>query len=142
MTTQKVQDTIEKTQWYPHAIDKVWKAITETDQVSKWLAPTNFKAEVGSKYELHSEEAKCNVVAGEVKVATPYTLIYSWVALNHKEVETEVKWNLTEENNGTTISMVHSGILKYEKQAAEAMFGSFSGGWKRCFNDIGTVLED
>ena len=101
MKSETVQNTIEKAQWFPHSIDKVWKALTETEQVTQWLAPTNFKGEKGAKYSLHSAKDDCNVVEGIVKEATPYTLIYSWTALNHKEVETEVKWNLTEENNGT-----------------------------------------
>lgn len=142
MSQQEVKNTIEKTQWYPHSIDKVWKALTETEQVSKWLAPTNFTGTiVGSKYALHSTKEECSVVEGVIKEASPYTLVYSWIALNHKEIETEVKWDLTEENNGTKVNMVHSGILKYEKQAAQEMFGSFSNGWTRCFSQIDDVLK-
>jgi len=136
-----VENTIEKTQWYPHPIDKVWKALTQTEQVSKWLAPTNFKAEVGAKYELHSSEAECNVVEGVVKEVKPYTLVYSWIALNYKNVITEVRWNLTKEKDGTKVSMIHSGILRYDGKAADEMFESFSGGWKRCFNQIEEVLN-
>ena len=141
MKTQTVQNTIEKTQWFPHSIDKVWRAITENEQVAQWLAPTDFKGEVGAKYALHSPKADCSVVEGIVKEASPYTLIYSWVALNHKEVETEVKWELSEEKNGTKVNMVHSGILQYEKQAGEEMFASFTGGWERCFNQIEELLN-
>lgn len=136
------QNTIEKTQWYPHSIDKVWKALTETEQVTQWLAPTNFKGKKGAKYSLHSVKNECDVVEGIVKEASPYTLVYSWIALNHKEVETEVRWTLTEEKDGTKVNMIHSGILKYEKQAAEEMFGSFSNGWKRCFTQINDVLNN
>ena len=141
METQTAQNTIEKTQWYPHSIDKVWGALTETEHVSKWLAPTNFKGEVGAEYELHSPKDDCSVVAGVVTESTPYTLVYSWIALNHKDIETEVRWNLTKEKNGTKVNMVHSGILKYNKEAAQEMFGSFSNGWKRCFLQIGDVLN-
>ncbi|MBL4708259.1 MAG: SRPBCC domain-containing protein [Flavobacteriales bacterium] len=141
MKAETVTNTIEKTQWFPHSIDKVWKALTETEQVSQWLAPTDFKGKKGAKYALHSPKDDCSVVEGIVKEASPYTLTYSWIALNHKEVETEVKWNLTEENNGTTVNMIHSGMLQYEKQAGEAMFASFSGGWERCFTQIADVLN-
>ena len=142
MNTQTVENTIEKTQWFPHSIDKVWAAITKNEHVSKWLAPTNFKGEKGTHYELHSPKEDCNVVSGVVKEATPYTLIYSWTALNHKDVETQVRWDLTEENNGTKVNMKHTGILKYEKKAGEEMFTSFSNGWKRCFIQIEEVLNN
>ena len=141
MEKQAVKNTIEKEEWFPHSIDKVWKAITETEHVSKWLAPTNFKAEAGAKYTLHSPKDECSMVEGVVKEATPYTLVYSWVALNHKEVETEVKWQLIEEKEGTKVSMIHSGIFRYEQQAGEEMFTSFTDGWARCFNQIGEVLN-
>lgn len=141
MDTKTVKDTIEKTKWFPHSIDKVWRALTETEQVAQWLAPTNFEGRVGAKYALHSPKEDCSVVEGIVKEASPYTLVYSWVALNHKEVETQVKWDLVEENNGTTVNMIHSGILGYEAQAAAEMFGSFTNGWERCFMQIEGVLN-
>jgi uncharacterized protein YndB with AHSA1/START domain len=51
-----VKDTLEKTQWFAHSIDTVWNAITETEQVSKWLVPTDFKAEVGASYSLKTQK--------------------------------------------------------------------------------------
>lgn len=141
MKSETVKNTIEKTQWFPHSIEKVWRALTETEQVTQWLAPTNFKGVKGAQYSLHSIKDECNVVEGIVKEASPYTLIYSWTAMNHKTVETEVKWVLTTENKGTKVHMVHSGILQYDQQAGVEMFSSFFDGWKRCFSQIEDVLN-
>ena len=92
-----IKDTLEKTQWFAHSIDKVWKAITETEQVSKWLVPTDFKAEVGSSYTLKNPKDDCNMVTGKVLEADPYKLVYSWINETCKEVVTLITWNLVEE---------------------------------------------
>lgn len=136
-----VKDTIEKTQWYAHSIDTVWNAITETEQVSQWLVPTDFKAEVGASYTLKNPKDDCDMVRGEVLEASPYTLVYSWINETCKEVVTLITWNLVEENNGTTLNMVHSGISQYDNDTAPDMIESYTGGWERCFNNLGEILS-
>ena len=37
---------------------------------------------------------------------------------------------------------IESELGGYEKQLAEEMFSSFSGGWTRCFKQIGDVLNN
>lgn len=136
-----VKDTIEKTQWFAHSIDKVWNAITENEQVSQWLVPTDFKAEVGAQYTLKNPEDNCDMVTGKVLEATPYKLVYSWINETCKEVVTTITWDLVEENNGTSLTMVHSGISQYDNDTAPKMIESYTGGWKRCFDNLGEILS-
>jgi len=77
MKIEEITDSIIQTKWFNQPIDKVWKAITENNQVSKWLVPTNFKAEVDFKYFLQDPKSECNVFTGTVKKASPYTLVYT-----------------------------------------------------------------
>ena len=136
-----VNDTLEKTQWFAHSIDKVWSAITENEHVSKWLVPTDFRAEVGASYSLKNPKDDCDMVTGTVLEADPYKLVYSWINASCTEVETRITWNLVEENNGTTLKMVHSGISKYDADTAPQMIESYTGGWERCFNNLGEMLS-
>ena len=136
-----VKDTIEKMKWFAHPIDKVWNAITENDLVSQWLVPTDFKAEVGATYSLKNPKDDCDMVTGKVIEATPYRLVYSWINETAKEVETLITWNLVEENNGTTLTMVHSGISNYSDEVAPGMIESYTGGWNRCFDNLGEILS-
>lgn len=136
-----VKDTIEKKQWYAHPIDKVWNAITANELVSQWLVPTDFKAEVGATYGLKNPKDDCDMVTGKVLEASAYRLVYSWINETAKEVETLITWNLKEENNGTTLTMVHSGISKYSEEVAPGMIESYTGGWKRCFDNLGEILN-
>lgn len=135
-----IKDTLEKTQWFAHSIDKVWKAITETEQVSQWLVPTDFKAEVGASYSLKNPKDNCDMVTGKVLEADPYKLVYSWINETCKEVVTLITWNLVEEKDGTTLTMVHSGISQYDSDTAPKMIESYTGGWERCFNNLGEIL--
>jgi uncharacterized protein YndB with AHSA1/START domain len=136
-----IKDTLEKTQWFPHTIDKVWLAITETEQVSKWLVPTDFKAEVGANYALKSPEDGCDMVTGKVIEANPYKLIYSWINASCNEVETIITWTLKSEKEGTSLTMIHSGISGYPNEVAPKMIESYTGGWERCFNNLGEILK-
>ncbi|GAB5417393.1 MAG: hypothetical protein Crog4KO_29750 [Crocinitomicaceae bacterium] len=140
MDTTEKKDVIAKNQWFNHPIQKVWEAITNTEQVSKWLVPTNFKAEVGFQYALHDPKAECNVVTGTVLKASPYTLVYSWINETVKDVETLITWELTEENGGTRLSMTHSGISNYSKAQMNDMIDSYSSGWIRCFDNLNELL--
>ena len=136
-----IKDTIEKTKWFAHSIDKVWNAITETDQVSQWLVPTDFRAEVGANYTLKNPEDNCDMVTGKVLEANPYKLVYSWINETSKDVKTTITWNLVQENDGTTLTMVHSGISKYSNDDTPKMIESYSGGWQRCFDNLGGILS-
>ena len=141
MKKQTVAHTIEKTRWFPHSIDKVWKAITEQENVSAWLAPTNFRAEIGFNYQIDSKEEGCNPIFGTVKKAAPYTLIYTWKEKTHQSVETEVRWDLTSHDDGTLVQLTHSGIENYEGDVGIKMYESFSGGWKHCLEQIENLLN-
>ena len=135
MKIEEITDSIIQTKWFNQPIDKVWKAITENNQVSKWLVPTNFKAEVDFKYFLQDPKSECNVFTGTVKKASPYTLVYTWI----NEVETLVSWELIEEKGGTLLQMTHSGISNYTTGVKPKMVESYTSGWVRCFDNISSL---
>jgi hypothetical protein len=53
-----------------------------------------------------------------------------------------VKWELEATQNGTKLSLIHSGISNYTGETAVAMFDSFSGGWDNCINGLTEYLKD
>ena len=141
MNTETIQDSISKSKWFKQPITRVWEAITENDQVSQWLVPTDFKAEVGSDYALKNPEDNCDMVTGTVKHASPYLLVYSWINETAKDVETLVTWELLEEKGGTLLKMTHSGIANYQYGVKPKMMEAYTGGWIRCFDNITTLLD-
>lgn len=138
-----MKDIISKETVFNHPIDTVWNAITKAEEISTWFIKADFKAEAGYHYTFTSEpnEKGCTVISGEVKQSTPYTLIYTWVVAD-TTTETTVKWELEATENGTKLSLEHSGISNYGGETAVAMFESFNGGWDNCINGLTAYLKD
>ncbi len=136
-----MKDFIRKEQLFSHSIDNVWNAITKQEEISTWFIKADFKAETGYKYTFTaSPESNCTEITGEVKQATPYTLIYTWI-VGGTTTETTVKWELTETNNGTKLILEHSGISDYPSETAVKMFGDFNGGWDNCISELSGYLK-
>ncbi|MBU3822077.1 SRPBCC domain-containing protein [Flavobacteriaceae bacterium XHP0103] len=137
-----MKDVITKEAVFNHPIDKVWNAISKSEEISTWFLKNNFKAEKGYNYTFKSEGDKgCHVINGIVKEANPYVLIYTWV-VEGTNIETTVKWELTSTKEGTKLYLEHSGISNYPGETAIKMFESFNGGWDGCLNALTTYLKE
>ncbi len=86
-------------------------------------------------------EKGCTVISGEVKNASPYLLVYTWVVSDTK-IETTVKWELESTKEGTKLTLEHSGISNYAGETAIAMFESFNGGWDNCISGLTSYLKE
>ncbi len=136
-----MKDQIVKEQVFEHGIDKVWKAITEADEISKWFIHADFKAEPGYQYTFTAtEEHGRTKISGKVLEADPYTLKYTWTT-GDAPIETIVTWTLKQEGGQTVLTLVHSGIAQYGDSAAEVM-GHFDMGWDGCLSVLPEYLKD
>ncbi|WP_248722025.1 SRPBCC domain-containing protein [Seonamhaeicola sp. ML3] len=136
-----MKDVIQKEHTFNHSIDKVWKAITNAEEISTWFLSADFKPEVGYQYTFTSESEHCEPIFGEVKEANPYKLVYTWIVTGTKTVTT-VTWQLESIENGTKLYLEHSGISNYEGETAIVMFENFSGGWSNCINLLTNYLKE
>lgn len=135
-----MKDVITKEHVFAHPIQKVWNAISVAEEISTWFIKADFKAEEGYQYTFtSSEEHGCMNITGEVKNATPYTLIYTWIVEN-TTIETLVKWNLQETDSGTKLYLEHSGISNYPGESAVKYFNDYNGGWDDCINKLSSFL--
>ncbi|MEO9870258.1 SRPBCC family protein [Ekhidna sp.] len=131
-----MKDSIQKEKVFGHSIDKVWKAISVGEEISKWFISADFKPEVGYEYTFTaSEEHGCTVVKGKILEASPYILKYSW-KVEGAPVETTVQWTLEKQSNGTKLTLEHYGISKFEGETAVEMFNHFSAGWDACMEGL------
>ncbi|GAA0720924.1 hypothetical protein GCM10009430_21620 [Aquimarina litoralis] len=131
-----MKDQIIKERILKHPIDKIWNAITKQEEISNWFLPADFKAEVGYNYTFNSpDKENCEPIIGIIQRATPYTLIYTW-KIEGTDVDTTVKWNLTETSEGTKLVLEHSGISNYAGTTAIEMYTSFNGGWDNCLTGL------
>lgn len=137
-----MKDSITKELLLEHPINKVWKAITQAEDISAWFLKTDFKAEKGFHYTFTSDgENGCTQITGEIKQADPYILEYTWIVAD-TNVETTVKWSLQETEGGTMLLLEHSGISNYVGDTAIQMFTSFDGGWDNCVTGLKKYLKE
>lgn len=135
-----MKDTIIREEIINHSIDKVWQAITDSEEISKWFLKAEFKAEVGSDYTFTSPGENCTKITGVIKEAAPYTLVYTWI-VEDTNVETTVKWVLEDLGETTKLYLEHSGISNFLAETAVQMFESFNGGWKNCIKGLQAYLN-
>ena len=134
-----MSDIIKKEIILNSDIKKVWHAISKEEEISKWFLKADFKAQKDYNYVFKSAGEDCTKITGIIIEANPYTLIYTWIVEN-TNIETTVKWALKAVENGTKLTLEHSGISGYSEKTAIMMFESFSGGWDNCFNGLNGYL--
>ncbi|WP_075344024.1 SRPBCC family protein [Tenacibaculum agarivorans] len=134
-----MKDTITKEKLFKHPIEDIWKAISEGKKISEWFLNADFKPIVGYQYTFSSKEEDCSEIKGEVKKASPYELVYTWI-VSGTSIETTVTWLLEPIQNGTKLTLTHTGIANYPHETAIKMFDSFTGGWINCLNLLNDYL--
>ncbi len=136
-----MNDLITKERTFEQPIDRVWAAITQAEEISKWFLLADFKAEKGYQYTFKSKDNSCPPIVGEVLSANPYTLSYTWIEKG-KPITTTVSWDLeSTAEGGTKLLLKHWGIANYEGETAVEMFGAFSGGWENCLAGLTAFLK-
>lgn len=124
---------------FPHAPAKVWKALTEPLLVSKWLMPTDLKAEVGHRFTFTTQPrgdfdgtVRCEVL----EVRPLERLVYSWKG---GSLDTTVTWTLTPSGTGTVLRLEHAGFKSEEDFA----FRGMGDGWRtNVAQRLGGVLAE
>ena len=134
-----MKDLIRKEHQYQANISEVWNAISKSEEISEWFIKADFKAEVGYSYTFTHEQT---VIKGTVLEVNPvYHLAYTWI-VGDTGVETTVKWQLEENQQGTLLTLEHSGISNYpSEEMITSMFESFSKGWESCANRLDDYLK-
>ncbi|GJM30338.1 MAG: hypothetical protein DHS20C17_29730 [Cyclobacteriaceae bacterium] len=135
-----MKDTITKEHQYQAQISDVWNAITNAKEISDWFIKADFKPEIGYAYTFTHEDT---VISGKVLEVDPvHNLVYTW-EVGGTGVETTVKWQLLENEEGTLVKLIHSGISNYKTQEMiTKMFTGFSNGWDSCIVNLDKYLKE
>jgi len=92
--------------------EKVWRALTQSDLLARWLMPNNMVAKTGHKFQFKSPvpagAAWDGTVNCEVLEATPpKRLRLTWVGGG---IDTVVSWTLTPSAGGTRLHLEQAGF--------------------------------
>jgi uncharacterized protein YndB with AHSA1/START domain len=121
---------------FPHAPEKVWRALTQPHLIEGWLMANDFKPDVGHRFNLRrSPKPDVNIVIDcQVVAVEPHKMLsYSWVAFG---LESVVTFTLTATRTGTHLRMEQEGFGPGQGQA----YAGAKGGWQGFFADLEQVL--
>jgi uncharacterized protein YndB with AHSA1/START domain len=124
---------------YNAQIEKVWKAITDKDQMKEWYFELEeFKAEKGFKFRFTGGDEnvqylhECEVLF----VDPPHKLSYSWIYPEYSGGYSVVTWELFEEGEKKTrLKLTHEGIDSFPKDNPNFAVTSFTNGWNFILGD-------
>ena len=127
---------VEKAFAYP--LEKVWRALTESDLIVQWLMENDFRPEVGHVFQLRSTPMPhwngiidCKVVT----VEPPERLSYTWGSMG---MESVVAWTLAPTPGGTLVRMEQSGF----REDQEANYKGAMYGWQKFFGGLERVVGE
>lgn len=91
-------------------IEMVWDAITDSDQLSEWLMPNDFRLELGHRFTFTTKPAPGfdGIVHSEVLEIEPKRrLVLAWRA---GALDTTVEFVLSSVDGGTILELLHEGF--------------------------------
>lgn len=115
----------------PHPPEKVWRALTEQPLIDDWLMKSDFRPEVGHKFQLKADwgTVDCEVLEVEPR----RTLAYRWDAYGLRSV---VTWTLAATAGGTHLRLEQTGFAVGQDQFYEGA----QAGWPRFLDAMEKVL--
>ena len=115
----------------PHALEKIWRALTQPHLIEEWLMKNDFEPVADRKFNLHGDwgSVDCQVL----KIQPMTTLSYSWASHG---LESVVTWTLTPNNKGTNLRMEQSGF----RADQENFYQGAKVGWANFFAKLEQVL--
>jgi uncharacterized protein YndB with AHSA1/START domain len=103
---------------YALARSVVWRALTDADQLARWLDPATVDLRVGGRFDIHFSDAEMHGVITDL--IPEHIVEYSWHA--GRDDESSVRWELTDEGHGTHVRLVHERL-------ARSSANGFAAGW-------------
>lgn len=132
---------------FPHAPETIWRALTTSDLIGRWLhmAPTGFEPVVGNRFTYQTTPAgpwdgviHCQVL----EVIPNERLAYAWMGGHESNVgygsrlDTVVTFTLSRVRQGTRLRVVHSGFILPKNHSA---FEKMGEGWKKVIRDLDAI---
>lgn len=122
-----MQDRIELERIYSSSPQRVWRALTDSEAIARWLMPNDFQPRLGHKFRFQAPPAPgwdgiidCEVV----ELDEPRKLAYTW---NSRGMNTVVTWILEAVPGGTRLRLEHTGFSGPQAAFAVSNMGS---GWQ------------
>jgi uncharacterized protein YndB with AHSA1/START domain len=126
-----------------HPPEKVWRALTESELMARWLMPNDFQPVAGHAFDLRAQPqpgwsgiTHCQVL----EIEPPRRLVYTWGdgSETANGLKTVVTWTLAPVAAGTHVRMEHSGF----GPADERNYRGAEFGWNRMLEGLAAVVAE
>jgi uncharacterized protein YndB with AHSA1/START domain len=134
---------------FPHAPEKVWRALTTAELIGRWLmAPTGFAPVKGNRFTFQTKAAGAwdgRIHCEVLEVVPNERLVYSWRSGHAGNagygapLDTTVTWTLSPAADGTRVRIVHSGFVL---PANETAYANMRDGWKKVVRNLDALSGD
>jgi uncharacterized protein YndB with AHSA1/START domain len=116
----------------PGRLDRVWKAITDPDAVSRWLScPVTLEPRVGGRVAFDWDDEAGSAKGTVTRFEQPDALGYTWGGSHWRE-ESQVLWQLEAGDDGEVVLRLdHSGLTGPEAEVRE-----LAAGWHDFLNAL------
>ena len=132
-------------QLYEVSAQKIWNALTNTDEMRKWYFDiSDFKPVVGHEFKFLAGDDNqkwmhlCKVTAVEKEKMIAYDWRYDGYPGN-----SNVKFELIPQDGKTLLRVTHTGLETFPQDRKEFSQKSFEGGWTSILGEgLKNYLED
>src|SRR5580658_7054671 len=131
----------------PQSPAVVWRTLTVSELIGRWLMPNDFSAVVGKKFTFKTRPigdwdglVDCEIV----EIVENRRLVYRWKAGlarsggRGSRLDTIVAWTLTAAEAGKKLTMLQSGFQLPENQIA---YDAMNPGWGQVMRRLERVVE-
>lgn len=116
---------------FPHAPEKLWRALTQPHLIEAWLMKSDFMPVAGHHFHFTADWGSVECEVREIDAQR--VLSYTWNAMGLASV---VTWTLDPVAGGTRLRMEQHGFRADQEQAYQgARFG-----WQRFFDALGQTV--
>ncbi len=116
----KEKFAVERSVWLAASRERVWKAITDPQQIQKWFSPAitwgMSALEVGGRLYIPDAETGAETYVQVIDVVDPPYQFVTRSLPGPPETAYISTWTLLEENGGTRLTLIHAG---YELEPEE-----------------------
>ncbi|HEY4018519.1 MAG TPA: SRPBCC domain-containing protein [Pseudonocardiaceae bacterium] len=140
--------SIKVDQFFPHPPELVWRVLTTSELMARWLMPNDFKPVVGHAFNFHGKPVPgadfSGTGASEVlAIEEPSLLRITWKdAAKPDGPETIVTWRLEAEGRGTRMFLEHTGFNP-DNAMQQTMRKIMGGGWRGIVTrGLGSLLDE
>jgi uncharacterized protein YndB with AHSA1/START domain len=136
---------VERSIWINAPRERVWKAITDPEQLDKWFSPgTQWQGtglKVGGKLFVLDPESKAEMYTQVIEIVDPPSQLVTRSLPEPEEVSYVTNWMLTEENSGTRLTILHTGYELAPMETRNMNMEQNAFGFGMMLGNIKAVIE-